>query len=200
MGFLDALFGRRKQIQPNLDDWFALPSAALELQAATGFTPTGRGAVCFTGVEGGQFARLKQEIRELLDTDTAEGGEPVEYSQDRYGYTWLQVEQPPDDLPALVNDLHTINSMLQDHGWGPQLLCSLVGFTGAEESDEAGRPLGLVYLYKRGTFYPFAPRQADRRDNALELRVQGALEHELPLEADLSRWYPLWNSPALSGP
>lgn len=42
MGFLDALFGRRKQIQPNLDDWFALPSAALELEAATGFTPAGR--------------------------------------------------------------------------------------------------------------------------------------------------------------
>src|SRR5699024_10324355 len=41
MGFFDALLGRTKPKRANLDDLFALPPAALTLQAATGFTPTG---------------------------------------------------------------------------------------------------------------------------------------------------------------
>ena len=41
MGFLDALLGRTKPVPPNLDALFALPSAAITLQAATDFTPDG---------------------------------------------------------------------------------------------------------------------------------------------------------------
>ena len=54
MGFFDALLGRSKPKRANLDDLFALPPAALTLQAATGFTPTGVGAVAFRQVEGGR--------------------------------------------------------------------------------------------------------------------------------------------------
>ena len=48
--------------------------------------------------------------------------------------------------------MHAVNTALESNGFGPQLLCSLVNFT-----DTQGRRLALVYLYKRGTFYPFAP-------------------------------------------
>ncbi|MGC5413329.1 PspA-associated protein PspAB, partial [Streptomyces sp. DT225] len=74
------------------------------------------------------------------------------FSRDAYGYTWLLARRPPEDTAALVNDLHAVNTLLQDGGFGPQLLCSLVAFR-----DGDGRALALVYLYKRGTFYPFAP-------------------------------------------
>jgi len=47
VGFLDTLLGRTKPVPPNLDALFALPSAAITLQAATDFTPTGAGSVCF---------------------------------------------------------------------------------------------------------------------------------------------------------
>lgn len=59
--------------------------------------------------------------------------------------------------------------------------------------------VGLVYLYKRGTFYPFAPLpgEADRRDNALELRVRAVLAEDLRIEPDLGRWFPLWGAPGL---
>ena len=33
----------------------------------------------------------------------------------------------------------------------------------------------LVYLYKRGTFYLFAPMPGERRNNELVLRVRGTL-------------------------
>ncbi|MFJ8667130.1 hypothetical protein [Streptomyces sp. NPDC093600] len=195
MGLLDAILGRSKPVRPDLDQLFALPSAAITLQAGAGFVPTGSGSVCFAGVEGGTFAALREEVRELLDADTGRGGTPVEFSRDAYGYTWLLVRHPPDDTASLVNDLHAVNTLLQDGGFGPQLLCSLVAFREA-----AGEHvLALIYLYKRGTFYPFAPLPGDtgKRDNALELQVKALLADDLRIEPELARWFPVWGAPGL---
>ncbi|MDF3288849.1 PspA-associated protein PspAB [Streptomyces silvisoli] len=193
MGFLDTLLGRSKPVKPDLDQLFGLPSAAVTLTAAAGFTPTGEGSVCFAAVEGGAFAQLKQEVQGLLDAGAKQdGGLPVEFSRDSYGYTWLLSRHPADDVTGLVTDLHAVNSVLESGGFGPQLLCSLVGFRDAE-----GRSLALVYLYKRGTFYPFAPRGGERRDNALELQVKAMVANDLRVEEDLSRWFPVWGAPGL---
>jgi hypothetical protein len=57
-------------------------------------------------------------------------------------------------------------------------------------------PVYWFYNYKRGTFYPFAPLPSgQKRDNALELRVSSAMDHELPIEKELERWYPMWDIP-----
>ncbi|MGY5104833.1 PspA-associated protein PspAB [Streptomyces sp. 900105245] len=194
MGLLDILLGRTKPVAPDLDQLFALLSAAVTLQAAAGFTPTGHGAVCFATVEGAAFEQTHREVQALLDADADRSGPPVELRQDDYGYSWLVSRRAPDQLPQLVNDLHAVNSSMEVNGFGPQLLCSLAGFT-----DDAGRRLALVYLYKRGTFYPFAPLSgtAQRRDNALELRVKAALGDDLRIEQDLSRWFPVWGAPGL---
>ncbi|MEU7425392.1 hypothetical protein [Streptomyces sp. NPDC040750] len=194
MGLLDILLGRTKPVAPDLDQLFGLPSAAVTLQAAAGFTPTGEGAVCFATVEGAAFEQTHREVQALLDADADRTGPPVELRQDDYGYSWLVSRRDPDQLPQLVNDLHAVNSSMEVNGFGPQLLCSLAGFR-----DDAGRRLALVYLYKRGTFYPFAPLPgaAERRDNALELRVKAALTNDLRLEQDLNRWFPVWGAPGL---
>ena len=63
------------------------------------------------------------------------------------------------------------------------------------ERDAITRPLYLVYLAKQGTFYPFAPTGAEQRDNELELRLKGMLAEDLPIEPDLSRWFPMWDLP-----
>jgi PspAB-like protein len=194
MGLLDILLGRTKPVTPDLDQLFALPSAAVTLEAAAGFTPTGTGAVCFASVEGGAFAQTNREVQALLDADTDRNGPPVELQRDDYGYSWLVSRRTPDQLPALVNDLHAVNSAMEVNGFGPQLLCSLAGF-----QDERGRRLGLVYLYKRGTFYPFAPLtgRGERRDNALELQIKATLVNDLRIEQDLGRWFPVWGAPGL---
>ncbi|MFE2440738.1 hypothetical protein ACFXDF_01460 [Streptomyces sp. NPDC059426] len=198
MRILDAILGRSKPVRPDLDRLFGLPGAAVSLEAGAGFTATGRGSVCFASVEGGAFSQVQRDVRDLLDADAdadaGRGGVPVEFSQDAYGYTWLLARQSPDDVPSLVNDLHAVNSLLQDGGFGPQLLCSLIGF-----QDPAGRSLALVYLYKRGTFYPFAPLPGaiEKRDNALELQVRALLGDDLRIEEDLSRWFPVWGAPGL---
>ncbi|MFE9447838.1 hypothetical protein [Streptomyces sp. NPDC006739] len=194
MGLLDILLGRTKPVAPDLDQLFALPSAAVTLEAAAGFTPTGDGAVCFATVEGAAFEQTHREVQALLDADADRTGPPVELRQDDYGYSWLVSRRAPDQLPQLVTDLHAVNSSMEVNGFGPQLLCSLAAFT-----DDAGRRLALVYLYKRATFYPFAPLPgpAERRDNALELQVKATLANDLRIEQDLSRWFPVWGAPGL---
>jgi len=190
VGFLDTLLGRTKPVQPNLDALFSLPTAAVTLQAAMGFVPTGAGSVCFRATEGRAFHDIEREVRELLSmgADAAR----VEVTNDSYGFTWLVCRHSSDDMEALVTDLHAVNSSLADGGFGPQLLCTLVGLT-----DPTHRKLGIVYLYKRGTFYPFAPRSGEKRDNALELEVRGNVGADLKIEPDLSRWFPVWGAPGL---
>jgi hypothetical protein len=113
-------------------------------------------------------------------------------TKDSFGFTWLVSSHLSTEVEDLVTDLHAVNSSLVDNGFGPQLLCTLVAFR-----DDAGRRLGLIYLYKRGTFYPFAPLSGERRDSALELQIKGALEGDLKIEQDLSRWFPVWGAPGL---
>ncbi|MEU0676906.1 hypothetical protein ABZ330_29185 [Streptomyces sp. NPDC006172] len=194
MGLLDILLGRTKPVAPDLDQLFALPSAAVTLEAATGFTPTGQGAVCFATVEGAAFEQTHREVQALLDADADRTGPPVELGQDAYGYSWLVSRRAPDELSLLVNDLHAVNSSMEVNGFGPQLLCSLAGFR-----DQAGRTLALVYLYKRGTYFPFAPLPGagQRRDNAMELQVKAVLAGDLRIEQDLGRWFPVWGAPGL---
>jgi hypothetical protein len=193
MGFLDSLLGRTKPVQPKLDDLFALPNAAVTLEAGAGFKPTGSGSVCFRSVEGRSFTDVENDVRDLLNaSSSAEGGLPVEVSKDDYGFTWLVSSRMSDDIGSLVTDLHAVNSSLVDNGFGPQLLCTMVAF-----HDDQERRLGLVYLYKRGTFYPFAPLTGQRRDNALELQVKGVIGGDLKFESDLARWFPIWGAPGL---
>jgi hypothetical protein len=192
MGLWSTITGRSKTVRPNLDALFSLPSAAITLQTSMGFTPTGVGSVCYRAAEGAAFAQTQKDVVELLDNDD---DPDVEQSTDDFGFTWLVARQSPDDLSALVTDLHTVNTSLEAQGFGPSLLCSLVGFT-----DIAGRRLGLVYLYKQGTFYPFAPQPdhgPQRRDNLLEIQVRDQISNDLPVEKQLNRWMPLWGAPGL---
>lgn len=189
MGFLDAFLGRSRPVAAKLDALFALPNAGITLQSALNFTMTGQGAVCFRTAEGPAFAETVRDVVSLLDADD---DPDVELSTDDFGFTWLLARQ--DDLSALVTDLHAINTSLEAQGFGDALLCSLVSFM-----DPSGRRLALVYLYKRGTFYPFAPLPGGRgqRDNLLEIQARDLLRQDLPIEPELSRWLAVWGAPGL---
>lgn len=189
MGFMDGLLGRRKPVRPNLDALFAIPAAAITLQVSMDFVPTGQGAVAFRSAEGRAMADVETEITDLLNAD---GGPPVRLVDDGFGYTWLVVTEPEPDASAVVTDLHAVNTTLADHGFGPLLLCTVIPFR-----DPTGVTLAVIYLYKRGTFYPFVPQPGERRDNITELKVRDLLTGELPWENDLTRWFPVWGAPTL---
>lgn len=190
MGFWDSLIGRTRPKKANLDSLFLIPSAAITLQTAAGFTPTGSGSVCFRGAPGAAFTQTQAEIVALLNGDPE--APDVELSVDGYGFTWLIAHRDPSDVAGLCTDLHAVNTILEEQGFGPGLLCSLVSF-----ADDSGRRIGLVYLYKQGTFYPFAPVGNGQRDNLLEMQMRDHLDAELPMEPDLSRWMAVWGAPGL---
>jgi hypothetical protein len=199
MGFLDALLGRTKPSQPNLDRLFGLTGAALTLQAAEGLVPSLEAGVCFKPAAGQDFAATQKEFNELLNLDdpASLGGTKavLSESEDRYGYRWVVLTG--DDFDSLVTSVHLVNSTLHDHGYGPTLLCSVFGFGPAPDAATTGIPahLFLVYLYKRGAFYPFVPTGSEKRDNETELRMKTELVNDLTIESDLDRWFPLWDLP-----
>ncbi len=188
MRFLNVLLGRTKPKPAKLDALFALPGAAIALETEASLRPSGQAGVCFKPVAGGSFASVGREVRELLHLGE-DKSQALREEDDRYGYHWVVLEEPT--LEELVTDIHMINVTLEESGFGPQLLCSVFGF----RPGAGGPGMYLVYLYKRGTFYPFAPLAGERRDNELELRIRALLRDELPVESELGRWFPIWGAP-----
>jgi hypothetical protein len=209
MGLFDSLLGRTKPVQSNLDALFGLPSASITLQSAAGMTCSGHAGVCFKPPTGQGFADMEAEVVALLGMD---GGSGLTRTEDSFGYTWLVVADP--DIESLVTRVHLVNSSLSDAGWGPQLLCSVFGLadlpaggtvaTGTDPVEE-GASVGtgsllastafLVYLFKRGTFYPFVPMGHEQRSTEEEFRLRSLLAEDLAVEPDLDRWFPLWDLP-----
>lgn len=188
MGFLDAILGRTRPPQADIDVLFSVPQAALSLESH-GYRFAGQGAVCFRVAEGGAFTSVETEVRHLLSTDE---DVVVEQTDDAYGFRWLSVAALHEDVTGVVTALHAVNSSLTDAGFGSALLCSIVTFVASDE-----RRIALVYLYKRGTFYPFVPAGTNTRDNALELQIRAIVADDVPVEAELSRWLAIWGAPGL---
>lgn len=189
MGLRDALFGRTKQVAPNLDNLFALPTAALTLESELDLVSSGQAGLCFKGGSGESTITTDDDIKQLLNFD--ETTNKVSLTKDDLGFEWLVVTDP--DFEALVTRVHAANTSMVEHGLGPRLLCAVFGFVPKTPPGEGS--VRMVYLLKQGTFYPFAPTGSAQRNNELELRVKSFLGTDLPIEKDLSRWMALWNLP-----
>lgn len=197
MGLWEAMTGRRKVVKPDLDALFAVPSAAITLRAGAGYRSTGLGAVCFRAGTGAAWAQVEDEIRTMLDDDP-DVPDDVVFETDSFGYTWLVARRPVGDqdadLSGLCTELHAVNTTLADQGFESGLLCTVLPF-----EEPGGSRFGLVYLYKQGSFYAFAPKPGggQTRDNLLEIRMRDLLAQDLPVESDLQRWLALWGAPGL---
>ncbi len=191
MGLWETMRARTQPKRNNLDALFLVPSAAITLQTAAGFEPTGHGLGLLPlgrgcGLQPGPGRRDRPDPRRRR---RARGRRSP---QDDFGFTWLVVEGDAADMSGLCTDLHAVNTTLEAQGFESGLLCSMIPF-----ANTAGQRFGLVYLYKQGTFYPFAPTGEQSRDTMLELSVRDHLAAELPMEQDLQRWMALWKAPGL---
>ncbi len=184
MGLWDVLRGQSRPRPPQLDQLFAIPSAALTLESGLGLRPSGEGSVCFRAAQGPASGLAQDEAAALV---AVEDGLRSQSRVDEFGYTWVTVRTDPPDPAALVTHLHAVNASLELEGFGPGLLCSTVEFV-----DQADNRCYLVYLYKRGTFYPFCPTSTRSRDSIRERQVRDAVGTDLPVEPDTARWMPIW--------
>ena len=187
MGFTDILFGRRRLKEAAGEKLFALSTARITLETELNLKPAGSAAVCFKPMSATEFVRAENELQELLDVVARESGSRLSRRSDDFGFEWLIVEDP--DFEDLVTAVHLIGSELKTRGFGPQLLAAVFRFEGGKH------PVYWIYGYKRSAFWPFIPTGKQERDNAEELELKAKLERELPIEADLSRWFGMFGAP-----
>ena len=188
MGLRDVLFGRKQLKGPADERLFALSTAQVTLDTELGLKPSGAAAVVFKPLSSGDFQRVGADLEQLLQASAKDTGSTIERKSDTYGFEWLVIRDP--DLEDLVTSAHAVGSELQTQGFGPQLLAAVFRFEGGKH------PVYWIYGYKRGKFWPFVPTgDGQNRDNAEELELKAKLEHELPIEEDLSRWLALFDAP-----
>jgi hypothetical protein len=189
VGLRDTLLGRTKQVAPKLDNLFALPTAALTLQSELDLVSSGEAGLCFKSGSGEATIATDDDLKQLLNFD--EHDNKVTFTTDDLGFKWLVIDDA--DITSLVTRIHSANTTMVEHGFGPRLLCAVFGFVPQTPPGEGS--VRMVYLLKQGTFYPFAPTGHEQRDNELELRVRSFLEEDLTMEKDLARWMALWDVP-----
>jgi len=187
MSWLDALLGRSRPVRSRLEKLFALTTAGITLEVKAGLRPAGRAGICFRPVTSSDFDAARQELADLLAISGRDTSTRVEQAGDKYGYLWIVLED--EDLEDLVATTHVISLTLQEHGFDERLLAAVFKFLSQKG------PVYWIYNYKRGAFYPFVPQGNEERNNAEELRLQALMAREMPLEADLTKWYALWGIP-----
>lgn len=187
MKLFDTIFGRTTPAKSNLDNLFSLPGASVTLSLSGNLVPVGKAGVCFKPASGASFENTISEFQQIIETMGTK--DPAPSATDSYGYQWITLTD--DDFGNLVTKTHVLNSTIDGAGFGPQLLCSVFPF----KETQTNEVIYFVYLFKRGSFYPFIPIGNERRDSEKEMAVKALVEHEIPIETDLSHWFPLWEIP-----
>ena len=190
MGFLDVIRGKRqiKQAAPT-DRVFAMTTAQITLDMQLGLKSTGKAAICFQPLATPDFEQIVRDMEEVVKGTGEETGTTVSSTDDEFGYRWMILADP--DMEDLVVGVNAVSTELQGGGYGDRLLAAVFAFC-----DGQTKPVYWIYNYKRGAFYPFVPAGGEQqRDSERELRLQAQIGADLPVEAELERWFPLWDIP-----
>jgi hypothetical protein len=190
MGLLDGLrsaLGMSAEADATRDaspeDLFGMSTAHLTMEADLGYDSLGLAALCFAGVDSTDFADTVEEVEAILEAGEVETGTEARFVDDSHGYEWVVLSDP--DFEDLVTSVHFAADTLIERGYGSRLLAALFAF-------EKDGPVYWVYSFRRGAYYPFAPRAGNERDSTVEFKLESTLDGELELESDKDYWYPLW--------
>ena len=168
------------------DDLFGMSTAYVTMMADLGYDHAGSAALCFSDVDSTDFQDALSEVEAILEAGSEETGTIASVRRDSQGYRWVVLEdEDPEDL---VTSIHFAADTFVERGYGSRLLAAVFAF----ERDED--PAYWVYSFRRGSYYPFAPRSGRERDSSVEFKLQSVLDGELSVENDTAYWYPLWPS------
>jgi hypothetical protein len=189
VGFLDILRGKRELKQPAPDRLFAMSTAYVTLDMTLELHSSGKAAIVFQPLATADFDGIVRDMEEVVRGTGSDAGTTVDRTDDDYGYRWMVLAD--EDFEDLVVGINAVSGALQGGGYGERILCAVFSFRDAQ-----GKPVYWIYNYKRGAFYPFVPAGgSQQRDNERELRLKAQIGAELPVEAELERWFPLWGIP-----
>ena len=189
MGFLDSILGGSKKLKGVAPDrLFAMTTAYVTMETGLDMRHTGSAGIVFQPLATADFDEIIGNAQELLSGMAEETESSIRSADDEFGYRWLILTD--DDFDDLVVSLNTLSTELQAGGYGDRLLCAVFAF------EDKGKRIYFIYNYKRGTFYPFVPAGGEQQhDSERELRLKAQLDKELPIEPELTRWFPLWEIP-----
>ena len=189
MGFLDILRGKRELKQPAPDRLFAMTTAYVKMEMELALKTSGQAAIVFQPLATADFDGIVKDMEEVVRGTGSDAGTTVTKTDDDYGYRWMVLADP--DFDDLVVGVNAVSGALQGGGYGDRILCAVFGFRDAQD-----RRVYWIYNYKRGAYYPFVPAGGEqRRDTERELRLKAQIGADLPVEAELERWFPLWGIP-----
>ena len=181
------------------EDLFGMSTAYITMEAELGYEADGEAALCFSEVDNTDFRDAVSEVHDILEVGAEETGTEAEGHTDDYGYSWVVLRD--DDFEDLVTSLNFAADTLMERGYGSRLLAALFAFRdasakhrngGGEAADGDGKPAYWVYSFRRGAYYPFAPKGDHERDSSAEFKLESNLDGELDVETDKEYWYPLW--------
>ena len=191
MGFLDVLRGKRELKKPvPTDRLFAMSTAYVTMEMELGLKSAGKAAIVFQPLATADFDGIVRDMEEVVRGARRGHGHHDREAPTTTSATAGWCSSDPD-FEDLVVGLNAVSTALEAGGYGDRILCAVFAFR-----DEAGKPVYWIYNYKRGAFYPFVPAAGEQqRDNERELRLKAQIGSELPIEAELERWFPLWGIP-----
>jgi len=194
VGLRDILTGRHQVKGPAPDRLFAITTAYVDLQAEHGVDPSGSAAIVFQALATSEFESTIKDMEEVVTATGGDNGTTVKTEDDSYGYRWMNLRSPAGapSVEDLAVGINAVSSSIETAGFGERLLCAVFGFT-----DAKGQRIYFIYNYKRGAWYPFVPAPGDAQERSVEreLQLKAQVGSELPIEAEIERWFPLWGIP-----
>ena len=166
------------------EDLFGMSTAYVTMEADLGYESIGAAALCFSGVDSTDFEETVGDVEAILGAGEDETGTEFQVREDSHGWEWVVLRD--DDPEDLVTSIHFAADEFIERGYGSRLLAAVFGF----ESD--GDRAYWIYSFRRGAYYPFAPRPGKERASDVEFKLQSVLDGELDVESDESYWYPMW--------
>ena len=167
-----------------------MSTAGVTLETEMGLKSAGKAAIVFQPLGTADFDAIVADMEELVKGTGEETGTTVDKQR-------RQVRLPLDGPRATRTSRTSWSASTpspprsQAGGYGERVLAAVFAFRDAQ-----AKPVYWIYNYKRGAFYPFVPAGgAQQRDSERELRLQAQIGAELPVEAELERWFPLWGIP-----
>jgi PspAB-like protein len=188
--FFGKFIKKKYNSKTDSDVLFSLSSAYLTIESKMGLKISGRCALSLKSISGMYFNEMKDDIKRFLDISKTDFELTYRTVIDSYGYLWVILEgKKMEDLLAGIS---AVGDTVDEKGFSDQLLAAIFEFT-----DDRNRKEYLIYNYKRNTFYPFVPLDNGKksRNTEEEMKIMATIGDEVPLERDMTLWYPLWDLP-----
>ena len=185
------LFRDKTKKVPFYNGILCLLKSQVQLREVHGVESCEKVAVCLKPFTDPVFNDLERKISDLVVAGVRTTHTDYKEIDDEYGFRWILLVNPKfEDLVAMV---YTITQLCDELDTGTRIAAIVFPFT------SEGKVVHWVYNHQRGTFYPFVPIDEGKfRDSVAEFDLYSRIKNDLPLEDDLSKWYPLWGIPFAS--